>query len=206
MPVQFAYVAAAPPPQPVAGGWGFPFGYHVAPSGIPFHVPPPQPVPPQLFYSTAPPPTPYPAFQSPPPPPALPAASYFPASGPPARADFYYCVPPPPAAAPHSHPQPLPSDPAIAALTSGRRVRGAPPARAPWDAAALQWGRKVPGPGAYEVPPPTSKITFNAKLCPNPDMPGYGRFEAPPLAHVQARLAAPSLRRDARKEVPVPVR
>lgn len=174
------------PQHAAPGGWATP---------VPMAPPPPTPPPPPSLTAPAPPnPTAGPLYAT---------AGHFPAGVPPPRADYYYYVP---AHASSATPAPPPVDISEGFRQSGRG-KSAPLSRPPWDPLSLREGRRVPGPGTYDVPPPTSRITFNAKLCPNPDMPGYGKFEAPKLAPVTSRLAAPSLRAhgDARREVPVKV-
>ena len=51
----------------------------------------------------------------------------------------------------------------------------------PWDATVLREGRNTPGPGSYD-PSRIAKISYNARFAPNPDLPGYGKFNGPPLA------------------------
>ena len=59
----------------------------------------------------------------------------------------------------------------------------------PWDRAKLRSAAQTPGPGAYSpaLPPPGGWYpSFNASFTPDPECPGYGRFEAAPLAERRA--------------------
>ena len=91
----------------------------------------------------------------------------------------------PPHPAPGGGP-PAPVPPAAAAMMmhpvkGAVQLRRSLPHVAPWDPAVVRASAQMPGPGTYD-PTPMARISFNAKLCPNPDAPGYGRFEPAPLA------------------------
>ena len=94
-----------------------------------------------------------------------------------------------------------PSPPAQATPEGGT----APPfvsGATPWDPTELRRSRQVPGPGAYNPKHP-QRISFNARLAPDADNPGYGSFEAPPLParkYMRDPSYAPAVRPRAKQE------
>ena len=76
---------------------------------------------------------------------------------------------------------------------SGVRRSKAPAAGVPpWDRANLRSSAQMPGPASYSpaVPPPGGwHPSFNASFTPDATFPGYGRFEAAPLAERPANAA-----------------
>ena len=150
----------------------------------PMYVMPP---PPTGYFFSAAAPTSTPWMQPPPPMtqhammmPTRPSsvAAYVPAGQPSApAAGFYYFVSPHAhGAAPNGTSYAAAQPPPPSALV-GKPIAAHP---IPWGAVALRQTKHVPGPGAYNPMYP-QRISFNARLAPNSDLPGYGKFEAPPL-------------------------
>jgi hypothetical protein len=84
---------------------------------------------------------------------------------------------PPPAGRPTGGRKP----PAFGVRRSKAAAAGVPP----WDRANLRSSAQMPGPASYSpaVPPPGGwHPSFNASFTPDATFPGYGRFEAAPLA------------------------
>ena len=81
--------------------------------------------------------------------------------------------------------------------------RSAPWHRPPWEDVA---DRDTPGPGKYD-PREMLRISFNARFAPNEEQPGYGRFEARPLAPRPGdRLTMPKAKGHARAPVTIVAR